>query len=84
MFQSCDQSLGCGQSQYNSQSQSHGQSQNHDHSPIYNMMQKRGHPKGHDSTVGLPAKKKSAKSLCKPKLVPFLKFHVSLIENGNK
>ena len=36
------------------------------------------------TVIVLPTKKKGAKWLCKPKLVPFLKFHVSLKEKGNK
>ena len=47
-------------------------------------MRKRGHPKGtNDTVIGLPTKKKKANSLCsKQKVIPLLRFHISLKEKG--
>ena len=53
------------------------------------IMRKRGRPKGHEVTViGLPAKKvkkgvgKGDSALKHKKLVPFIKLHASLKEEG--
>ncbi len=48
------------------------------------MMRKRGRPKGtNDTVIGVPAKKRATKSFSKPKLITFLRFHVSLKEKGD-
>ena len=51
---------------------------------IPTVMRKRGRPKGtNDTVIGLPTKKKKANSLCsKQKVIPFLRFHISLKEKG--
>ena len=48
------------------------------------MMRKRGRPKGtNDTVIGVPAKKRATKCGSKPKVIPFLRLHVSLKEKGS-